>query len=126
MFDNLKKAFSDVSKGFSEKELKENDIDEVLFQLEINLLESDVAMEVIDSIKNDLKDKLIGVKVEKKTIENFVKQSLIQFINETFDDAGSIDLISRIQAKKETNEPFIIVFVAVSYTHLTLPTIYSV
>jgi len=23
MFDNLKKAFSDVSKGFSEKELKE-------------------------------------------------------------------------------------------------------
>ena len=43
MFDNLKKAFSDVSKGFSEKELKENDIDEVLFQLEISLLESDVA-----------------------------------------------------------------------------------
>ena len=37
MFDNLKKAFSDVSKGFSEKELKENDIDDVLFQLEISL-----------------------------------------------------------------------------------------
>ena len=68
MFDNLKKAFSDVSKGFSEKELKENDIDDVLFQLEINLLESDVAIEVIDSIKKSLKEKLIGVKVEKKTI----------------------------------------------------------
>ena len=61
MFDNLKKAFSDVSKGFSEKELKENDIDEVLFQLEISLLESDVAIEVIDSIKESLKEKLIGV-----------------------------------------------------------------
>ena len=37
MFDNLKKAFSDVSKGFSEKELKESDIDDILFQLEIAL-----------------------------------------------------------------------------------------
>ena len=101
MLDNLKKAFSDVSKGFSEKELKEKDIDEILFQLEINLLESDVAVEVIDSIKKSLKEKLIGVKVEKKTIENFVKQSLIQFINETFDEAGNIDLISRINAKKD-------------------------
>ena len=119
MFDNLKKAFSDVSKGFSEKELKENDIDDVLFQLEISLLESDVAIEVIDSIKKSLKEKLIGVKVEKKTIENFVKQSLIQFINETFDEAGNIDLISRIQAKKETSEPFIIVFVGINGTGKT-------
>ena len=103
MFDNLKKAFSDVSKGFSEKELKEDDIEQVLLQLEISLLESDVAFEVIDSIKKSLKEKLIGVKVEKKTIENFVKKSLIQFITETFDKAGSIDLISRIP---------------VSYTHL--------
>ena len=45
MFDNLKKAFSDVSKGFSEKELNEKDIEDVLFELEINLLESDVAIE---------------------------------------------------------------------------------
>ena len=60
MFDNLKKAFSDVSKGFSEKELKEDDIEQVLLQLEISLLESDVAFEVIDSIKKSLKEKLIG------------------------------------------------------------------
>ena len=43
MFDNLKKAFSDVSKGFSEKELNEKDIESVLFELEINLLESNVS-----------------------------------------------------------------------------------
>ena len=119
MFDNLKKAFSDVSKGFSEKELKEDDIEQVLLQLEISLLESDVAFEVIDSIKKSLKEKLIGVKVEKKTIENFVKKSLIQFITETFDKAGSIDLISRIQEKKETGEPFIIVFVGINGTGKT-------
>jgi len=47
MFDNLKKAFSNVSTGFSEKDLTEKDIEDVLFELEINLLESDVATEVI-------------------------------------------------------------------------------
>ena len=119
MFDNLKKAFSDVSKGFSEKELKEKDIDEILFQLEVNLLESDVAIEVIDSIKESLKEKLIGVRVDKKTIENFVKDSLIQFISETFDASGTIDLVSRIQAKKDTGEPFIVVFVGINGTGKT-------
>ena len=119
MFDNLKKAFSDVSKGFSEKELKEKDIDDVLFQLEINLLESDVATEVIDSIKDSLKEKLIGTKVDKKTIEDFIKKSLIQYIDETFDSAGSIDLISNITSKKNSGEPYIIVFVGINGTGKT-------
>jgi len=78
MFDSLRNAFSSAAKSFSEKELKEKDIDEILFQLEISLLESDVAIEVIDSIKSDLKEKLIGTKVDKKEIEAFVKNSLIQ------------------------------------------------
>ena len=76
MFDNLKKAFSNVSTGFSEKDLNEKDIEDVLFELEINLLESDVATEVIDSIKDSLKEKIIGSRVEKKNIQSFVKQSL--------------------------------------------------
>ena len=119
MFDNLKKAFSDVSKGFSEKELNEKDIEDVLFELEINLLESDVAIEVIDSIKNSLKEKLIGTKVEKKTIGSFVKKSLIQYIDETFDDAGNVDLIKNIKLKKESGEPYIIVFVGINGTGKT-------
>ena len=48
MFENLRTAFSSAAKSFSEKELKEKDIDKILFQLEISLLESDVAIEVID------------------------------------------------------------------------------
>ena len=100
MFENLRNAFSSAAKSLGEKELKEKDIDEVLFQLEIALLESDVATEVIDSIKSDLKEKLIGTKVNKNEIEKFVKDSLIQTISGLFDSAGSIDLISNITSKK--------------------------
>src|SRR3989304_4286396 len=79
MFENLRDAFSSAAKSLGERELKEKDIEDVLFQLEISLLESDVATEVIDSIKFDLKKKLIGTKVNKKEIEKLVIfQKLLQ------------------------------------------------
>ena len=71
MFDNLRNAFSNAAKSLGEKELKEKDIEEILFELEISLLESDVATEVIDRIKDELKEKLIGSKVDKNEIEKF-------------------------------------------------------
>jgi len=54
MFEKLGNAFSKAAKSFSEKDLNEKDIEDVLSELEISLLESDVATEVIDSIKSDL------------------------------------------------------------------------
>ena len=48
MFDKLRSAFSNAAKSFGEKELNEKDIEDILFELEISLLESDVATEVID------------------------------------------------------------------------------
>jgi len=114
MFENLRDAFSSAAKSFSEKELKEKDIEDILFQLEISLLESDVASEVIDSIKSDLKEKLIGTKVDKKEIEKFVKDSLIQSISDLFDNAEKIDLFSNIDSKKESGEPYLILFVGIN------------
>jgi fused signal recognition particle receptor len=114
MFENLRDAFSSATKSVREKELKEKDIEEILFQLEISLLESDVASEVIDSIKSDLKEKLIGTKVDKKGIEKFVKDSLIQSISSLFDDAKKIDLFSNIDSKKEAGEPYLILFVGIN------------
>jgi len=119
MFDKLRNAISAATKSFGQKELKEKDIDEVLFELEIALMESDVAAEVIDSIKSDLKKKLIGTTVEKEKIENVVKQSLRENISNLFDAAGKIDILSNIQKKKETGEPYIILFVGINGTGKT-------
>jgi fused signal recognition particle receptor len=119
MFDKLRSAFSSAAKSFGEKELKEKDINDILFQLEISLLESDVAIEVIDSIKSDLKEKLIGSKVNRHEIENFVKNSLIQSISSLFDAAGSIDIKKNILAKKGSTEPYIILFVGINGTGKT-------
>lgn len=119
MFDKLRNAFSAATKSFGQKELKEKDVDEVLFELEIALMESDVATEVIDSIKSDLKKKLIGTTVEKENIENVVKQSLRENISNLFDTAGKIDILSNIQKKKATGEPYIVLFVGINGTGKT-------
>jgi len=119
MFENLRNAFSNVAKSLGEKELKEKNIEDILFELEISLLESDVAIEVIDVIKSNLKEKLIGIKVEKNEIENFVKQSLIQLISKLFEDAGTIDLLGNISSKKDSTEPYIILFVGINGTGKT-------
>ncbi|MDE1765935.1 MAG: signal recognition particle-docking protein FtsY [Thaumarchaeota archaeon] len=119
MFDKLRNAFSSAVKSLGEKELKEKDIDEVLFELEIALLESDVATEVIDLLKSDLKKQLIGTTVQKDTIDEFVKQSLRKSISSMFDSTAKIDILSNIQKKKEKGEPYIISFMGINGTGKT-------
>jgi len=119
MFEKLGNAFLKVAKSFSEKELKEKDIEDVLYELEISLLESDVAMEVIDNIKSDLKTNLIGNTVNKKEIVDFVKKSLIDIISGMFDEAGSVDILSNIKSKTDPQDPCIILFVGINGTGKT-------
>ena len=119
MFDKLRNAFSSAAKSFGEKELNEKDIEDILFELEISMLESDVATEVIDTIKDDLKEKLIGSKVEKNEIEKFVKDSLISSISGLFDAAGDLDLLHKIAEKKKLEQPFLILFVGINGTGKT-------
>ena len=119
MFDNLRNAFSKAAKSFSEKELKEKDIKEILFELEISLLESDVASEIIDAIKSDLMTKLIGAKVDKKQIAKFVRDSLISNISTLFDSVKKIDLLQSINEKRNQGLPFLILFVGINGTGKT-------
>ena len=119
MFDKLRSAFSNAAKSLGEKELNEKDIEQILFELEISLLESDVASEVIDTIKSDLKVSLIGSKVSRNEIEKFVKERLISSISSLFDAAGKIDIFEKINEKKKTGQPFLILFVGINGTGKT-------
>ena len=119
MFDKLRNAFSSAVKSLGEKELKEKDIDEVLSELEVALLESDVATEVIDMLKDDLKKQLIGATVQKDKISDIVKQNLRQSISSMFDAAGEIDILSNIEMKREKGEPYIVSFMGINGTGKT-------
>src|SRR6185437_1438056 len=121
MFDKLKRAFSNAAKSISQKELSEKDLDECLFDLHVALLESDVSQEVIDDLSLQIKNNLVGMKIQKnETAEKIITSTLKNSFLEILSKAGSIDLISLIQEKKQKKGgPFIIVFLGINGTGKT-------
>src|SRR5215211_6025565 len=121
MFDKLKKAFSNIISDISKKEISEKDLENTLFDLEIALLESDVAQEVIDDISASLKNKLLGLSVEKdKTSEELIQFHVQKSIYEILTKSGTLDLVKEINFKKENKgSPFIVVFLGINGTGKT-------
>ena len=121
MFDKLRKAFSNAAKTIGQKELSEKDLDDNLFGLQLALLESDVAQEVIDDLSAILKKELLGLKIERGQIaEDIIRSKLHNTIGEMLARGGKIDLIEKIKIKKESRSgPFVIVFLGINGTGKT-------
>ncbi|HXG06256.1 MAG TPA: signal recognition particle-docking protein FtsY, partial [Nitrososphaera sp.] len=121
MFDKLKKAFSSAAKSIGQKELTEKILDDVLLDLQISLLESDVAQEVVEDLSKNLKKELLGLKLDKNQDATEIVQSKMKAaVAEIFARAGKLDLIEMIRAKKERKGgPFVIVFLGINGTGKT-------
>jgi fused signal recognition particle receptor len=124
MFDKLKKALSSVGiRNIGQKEISEKEIEQNLFDLQLALLESDVAQEVIDDLSANLKKELLGLKLEKgqqQNVENLIRIKLQNAVTEMFAKVEKIDLIQKIKAKKESRSgPFVIVFLGINGTGKT-------
>lgn len=121
MFDKLKKAFSRAAKGVAQKELTERVLDDILLDLQIALLESDVAQEVVDDLSVKLKKELLGLKLEKEQEAAEIVQSKLQTaLAEIFARTVRFDLVERIKLKKDSREgPFVVVFLGINGTGKT-------
>ncbi|WP_010478041.1 signal recognition particle-docking protein FtsY [Thermococcus zilligii] len=91
-------------------EIKEKDVDEAIDELELELLEADVALEVVDELREKIKGKLVGKKVrigsdKGKIIEEAVKEAVLEVLT----PPRKIDLPEMIRSKEE--KPFVIAFV---------------
>jgi fused signal recognition particle receptor len=121
MFEQLRKALSSATRNIIHKELTEKDLTKVLSELEIALLQSDVAQEVIDVIVTKLKSELIGTKLEKEqNAANIVQIKFRNAIVEMFSRSREVDLIKKIIEKKDKRGgPFIVVFLGINGTGKT-------
>ncbi len=96
-----------IKKAIKEKALKESDINDILWDLQISLVQSDVALEVAEKIIDDLKKNLVGKSIEKKSkIDEIVMNSLRDSVSEIL-QVNSVDLLENVKSKK----PYLIVFV---------------
>jgi len=84
--------------------------DEIFSSLELILLENNVALEVVEKIKNDLKKELVGISIPKEKVEEEIKKALKISI-ESLLITEPLDLIEKIRNKQGT---FVIVFFGIN------------
>ena len=89
MFEALKKLFGQKKAegplperaeevvGDSGKKIGESDLDEILWNLEVGLMQADVAQPVVEEIKAEVRKDLVGKRVDRRfTLEDAVKLAL--------------------------------------------------
>ena len=101
------------------KTISEKDVDDILFELEMSLLEGDVALEVAEEIINSVKEDLVGRKIKRKSdVSEFTKEALKNAISKILEvDSQNIDEL--IQLKQKQGEPLKIMFVGINGTGKT-------
>lgn len=107
--EEKKTILDKVGETFTKVQLSEKKFNELFWDLEIMLLENNMAVEVIDKIKDDLRAELTTGKISRKNTQEIIKDSLKKSIDEVL-SIEKIDLIEKIKTKK----PFIIVVIGVN------------
>jgi len=102
-----KKSFLDKLKGITKVKINEGKFENLFEELELILLENNVAYEVIDKIKGDLKKDIVDVPINnvKKTIQESLRKSIEEVL-----DFEKVDLLKKVKEKK----PYIILFLGVN------------
>jgi fused signal recognition particle receptor len=101
--------------GLKKRFISEKDFEEYSEDLEMILLENNVALEVAEKIINELKDKIVGKDYSSKEIESQITNSLKEIIEEILIEP--FDLITKIKEKE--SKPFVILFCGINGTGKT-------
>ncbi len=120
MFERLKQAFSSVTSAVREKELSDEDLDEITFNFQLSLIESDVAQSVAEALTNEVRKSLAGTKVDRSADPSeVVGERLTAVLQTAFAKAGSTDLVANVREKAKTGEPYVVLFLGINGTGKT-------
>jgi fused signal recognition particle receptor len=106
-----KSIFGRFKDSIVKKTISEEKFNEIFWELEVVLLENNVAVEVIEKIKDDLRKRLVGVPIHRARIEETISESLKKSIKDLF-DVEQVDLVKEI--RKKADKPYVMVFFGVN------------
>ena len=102
-----------------EKTIQEKHVDDILFELEMELLQGDVAMEVATEVVESVKDDLVGKKIKRSNdITEYTYLALRNAVSDIIDIPGK-SMTEMIEAKKAQGEPLVVMFVGINGTGKT-------
>ncbi len=106
------KSFSQkVKEIIVKKTLSNAEFEKLFWDIEITLLENNVALEVIERIKEDLRNELVDKKIFRNKISKIVEDTLKKSISEIL-DVEKVDLADLI--RKSGKKPFVILFLGIN------------
>ena len=103
--------FARLKEKVTTKKIDNEQFEEFFSEMEFALMESNVALEVIEKIKEELKIDLVNVPLRKGKIEEVIQESLENTIKDILEES-EFDLIKEVKAKKD--KPYVILFVGVN------------
>jgi fused signal recognition particle receptor len=109
--ERKKGLFGRIKETLTTVKLSDEKFEKLFWELEVVLMENNVAVEVIDKIKADLREELTTGKVSRKGIEGLVEDSLRESVNSLFIDKH-FNLIEEVKKKK--TKPYIVAFIGVN------------
>jgi len=113
-----KKGFFTKLKSSFTYQITEEEFNEIFDDLEMLLLENNVALEVTEDIRKHLAKNLIGKEIKKQDLEQEIAKGLKNSINEILIEPD--DLLEIIKLKKEqSKDPFVILFFGINGTGKT-------
>lgn len=113
MFGGLKRAISKVKEKLATTTLNKKDLDDALWEFEINLIENNVSEEVVRKLIDKIKNELINKKIPRFTkIDEIIDDTFKNLIEEVFQQLPKYDLVKMIKEKQE--KPFVIVFLGIN------------
>lgn len=120
MFERLRGAVDSAVTKATTKELTDKNLADAVWELQMVLIQNDVAVEVAEHICNLTKEKIIGTRTGRldKTSKLF-KSAIYESILEVLSPEKDIDPLQFAAEKKEKGETTIILFVGVNGTGKT-------
>jgi len=104
--------FAKLKSKFSYK-ISEQEFNKIFDDLEMLLLENNVALEVVEDIKKILSQNLIGKQIKQAELENEIKAELKRTLNEILIEPDDpLEIIK--ETKKSEKRPFIILFFGIN------------
>lgn len=120
MFDKFKTSLSKVVEKLSTKELTEKNLDDVLWDLQLILIQNDVSVKVAEQIADDVKKELIGEKIGRfENPRERVNEALKNAIFRVLTSGQAIDIFRMAEKKKAERKPLTIVVVGINGTGKT-------
>jgi fused signal recognition particle receptor len=120
VFDKLKQGLRGVVERISRSELSDEDLEPILWDLQLQLISNDVAVDVAARVCEELKERLKGVTFPRfgdKTPP--VREALREAIEATMETDGGVDLLDLVEKKRAEGGPFVVLFVGINGTGKT-------